>query len=95
MFNALTSAQLLSLADSFGLPLFVYDAATIDRQIDTLKSSFDVPSLEIRYACKALSTIGVLKQIYKHGCGIDTVSPGEIIMALEAGVPASHISFTP
>ena len=95
MFNALPSAQLLSLADSFGLPLFVYDAATIDRQIDTLKSSFDVPSLEIRYACKALSTIGVLKQIYKHGCGIDTVSPGEMIMALEAGVPASHISFTP
>ncbi len=95
MFNALPPGQLLSLAGTYGLPLFVYDAAGIDRQIETLTRSFDVPSLDIRYACKALSTIGILKHIYQHGCGIDTVSPGEIVMALLAGVPATHISFTP
>jgi diaminopimelate decarboxylase len=91
----LPPAQMISLADTFGLPLFVYDAATIDRQILQLKGAFQVPSLDIRYACKALSTIGILKHIHQHGCGIDTVSPGEIIMALQAGVPPSQISFTP
>jgi diaminopimelate decarboxylase len=95
MFNTLPPKLLLSLADTYGLPLFVYDGAGIDRQIETLTSSFDVPSLEIRYACKALSTIGILKHIHAHGCDIDTVSPGEIVMALLAGVSPAHISFTP
>ena len=95
MLNTLSQPQLLSLAKTYGLPLFVYDAATIERQVKTLTEAFVVPKLEIRYACKALTTIGILKEIYRHGCGIDTVSPGEIVTALQAGVPASDISFTP
>ena len=88
MLNTLSQPQLLSLAKTYGLPLFVYDAATIERQVKTLTEAFVVPKLEIRYACKALTTIGILKEIYRHGCGIDTVSPGEIVTALQAGVPA-------
>lgn len=87
--------KLLSIAHEFGLPLFVYDASIIDRQIKELQDSFQVPSLEIRYASKALNTIAVLSHIYKQGCGIDTVSPGEITMAMKAGVPSHKISFTP
>jgi diaminopimelate decarboxylase len=95
MFNDIPTDQLNSLAKQYGLPLYVYDAKTILQQISSLKQSFAVPSLEIRYACKALSTIGIVKYIYHHGCGIETVSPGEIIMALQAGVPPERISFTP
>ena len=95
MHLALPPAQLLSLADKHGLPLFVYDGGTITRQIESLRSALDVPALEIHYACKALNTIGIVKHIHNHGCGIDTVSPGEIVIALQAGVPASEISFTP
>ena len=87
--------ELISIAEEFGLPLFVYDAATIEKQINVLKQSFQVPSLEIRYASKALNTIAILAHIYQQGCGIDTVSPGEITMALKAGIPPSKISFTP
>jgi len=87
--------QLLSLADQFGLPLFVYDAEVIRQQIQTLKETFGSPAPEIRYACKALNTIAILRLIHENGCGIDTVSPGEITMALQAGVPSSQISFTP
>jgi diaminopimelate decarboxylase len=86
---------MLTLSRAYGLPLFVYDAGSIEHQIETLRRAFDVPDLEIHYACKALSTIGILKHIYAHGCGMDTVSPGEIEMALQAGVPPSRISFTP
>src|SRR5687767_15566224 len=87
--------QLLSIGSQFGFPLFVYDAAVIDRQVKVLKAAFQVPSLEIRYASKALNTISILSHIHQQGCGIDTVSPGEITMALKAGVPSEKISFTP
>jgi diaminopimelate decarboxylase len=86
---------LIDLANKFGLPLFVYDPVIIDQQINALKNAFNVPNLEIRYASKAQNTIAIIKHIYENGCGIDTVSPGEITMALKAGVPASRISFTP
>src|SRR5258706_14359389 len=86
---------LISLSNNYGLPLFVYDADVIDQQIRILKTVFDVPKLELRYASKAQNTTAILRHIYEQGCGIDTVSPGEIIMALKAGVPASVISFTP
>ncbi len=86
---------LISLSKSYGLPLFVYDTSVIDRQILKLKTAFDVPKLELRYASKAQNTISILRHIYQQGCGIDTVSPGEITMALKAGILSSVISFTP
>ena len=95
MFYSIPHDIMLQQAKRYGLPLFVYDAGIIDRQIESLTNSFEVPSLQIRYACKALSTIGILKHIYQRGCGIDTVSPGEILMAIKAGVPPAEISFTP
>ena len=87
--------ELLDLGRRYGLPLFVYDAAVIRRQILALRNAFEELQPEIRYACKALNTIAVLRFIHQNGCGIDTVSPGEIIMALKAGVPPDRISFTP
>ncbi len=87
--------QLLSIAGQYGLPVFIYDAGVIRRQIQALTSSFGSPAPQIRYACKALNTIAVLRLIAENGCGIDTVSPGEITMALQAGFPPDQISFTP
>lgn len=95
MLNVISAPPLLSLAQLHGLPLFVYDARTIDRQIESLKSAYTGIHLDIRYACKALSTIGIVRYIHQQGCGIDTVSPAEIMIALHAGVPTSDISFTP
>ncbi|HZV71543.1 MAG TPA: diaminopimelate decarboxylase [Saprospiraceae bacterium] len=95
MTSSISPDILISLAQSYGLPLFVYDTHVIDRQIHTLRKVFDVPHLEIRYASKAQNTTSILRHIYNQGCGIDTVSPGEITMALKAGIPPSVISFTP
>ncbi len=95
MTTTIPTENLLSLAEAYGLPLFVYDTNVINGQIQKLRSAFDVPRLEIRYASKAQNTISILRHIYHQGCGIDTVSPGEIVMALKAGIPASVISFTP
>ncbi len=95
MTSTVSHAILLQLGEQYGLPLYIYDAATIIRQIGRLKRAFTVPHLEIRYACKALTTQAVLDLIYLEGCGMDTVSQGEMFMALRAGVPSSQISFTP
>ncbi|MCH5377243.1 MAG: diaminopimelate decarboxylase, partial [Planctomycetes bacterium] len=71
------------LAERFGTPVYVYDAARIAERIRDLKS-FDV----IRYAQKACSNLAILDLVRRHGALVDTVSAGEIQRALAAGFAA-------
>ena len=68
------------LADEFGTPTFVYDAAQIVERIKDL-AAFDV----IRYAQKACSNLAILDLMRRHGVLVDAVSAGEIGRALAAG----------
>jgi diaminopimelate decarboxylase len=68
------------LADRFGTPTYVYDAATIVERIGDLKP-FDA----IRYAQKANSNLAILDLVRRHGVLVDAVSAGEIGRALAAG----------
>lgn len=87
--------NLLQMAAQYGMPLYIYDAEVISHQIHTLRDAFAPHIPSIHFACKALTTIGVLQHINQQGCGIDAVSPGEMEIALRAGVPPHQISFTP
>jgi len=98
--QAITPAQsslLWSLAERYGTPLWVYDAAVIRRQVAALKS-FDA----IRFAQKACSNTHILRLMREQGVKVDSVSRGEILRALaagfitkpEAGAEASEIVFT-
>jgi diaminopimelate decarboxylase len=78
--NPFTSHTLASLAQTHGTPLWVYDAATIERQIAALRQ-FDV----IRFAQKANSNTHILKLMKRLGVMVDSVSLGEIERALAAG----------
>lgn len=78
--NPFDPASLAQLAGAFGTPLWVYDAASIARQIAAL-SQFDV----IRYAQKANSNTHILRLMRQHGVQVDAVSLGEIERALAAG----------
>ena len=80
MSNPFSPAQLWALADEFGTPLWVYDAATIRARIAQLKA-FDT----IRFAQKACSNIHILKLMRGQGVKVDAVSRGEILRALAAG----------
>ncbi|HZZ26673.1 MAG TPA: diaminopimelate decarboxylase [Pirellulales bacterium] len=71
------------LADRFGTPTFVYDAAKIAERINDLRS-FDV----IRYAQKACSNLAILDFVRRQGVLVDAVSTGEIRRALAAGYSA-------
>ncbi len=80
MSNPFAPAQLWNLADEFGTPLWVYDAATIRERIAQLKA-FDT----VRFAQKACSNIHILKLMREQGVKVDAVSRGEILRALAAG----------
>ncbi len=71
------------LAREFGTPTYVYDAATIRRQIETLRA-FDV----IRYSQKANSNLAILDFMRRRGVLVDAVSTNEIRRALAAGYAA-------
>ncbi|HTU24124.1 MAG TPA: diaminopimelate decarboxylase, partial [Pirellulales bacterium] len=58
----IASVPVRSLAQKFGTPLYVYDAAQIIERIDDLRA-FD----GIRYAQKACSNLAILDLIRRHG----------------------------
>jgi diaminopimelate decarboxylase len=88
--------ELLALAQEFGNPLYVYDAAKIEQQYNRLTAAFcKVEKLRINYAMKALSNISILKFLKNLGSGADTVSYQEVQLALHAGFTPDKIIFTP
>lgn len=86
---------LLDVAERRGLPLYVYDAETIARQYARLAAAFAASPLRIKYAAKALTNLAVLRLMRRLGAGLDTVSIGEVEIALRAGFEPSQIIFTP
>ncbi len=88
--------DLLQLAETYGSPLYVYDASKIEFQYNRLVAAFSkVDRLRINYACKALSNISVLKFMHKIGACLDTVSVQEVQLGLHAGFSPEQIIFTP
>lgn len=88
--------DLLSIAHTYGCPVYVYDAYKIRSQYERLIKAFAaVPSLKINYAMKALSNGSILKLMRKLGAGLDTVSIQEVKLGLHAGFAPEQIIFTP
>ena len=89
----------LTLARQFGLPLYLYDADRIIRQIDTFRSSFSGPdqkiNLKIKYAVKSLTNLSILRLMRMQGVEVDVVSVNEARLALMAGYKAGQIMYTP
>lgn len=90
------NTDLLAIANTYGCPVYVYDAHKIESQYKRLTSAFkNVNSLKINYAVKALSNISVLKFLKELGSGIDTVSIQEVKLGLTAGYHPKDIIYTP
>ena len=88
--------DLLSIAHTYGCPVYVYDAYKMRSQYERLIKAFAaVPSLRINYAMKALSNGSILKLMRKLGAGLDTVSIQEVKLGLHAGFAPEQIIFTP
>lgn len=96
IFKTMETTTLLSIAEEYGSPVYVYDAQKIISQYERLTSAFKkVKHLRINYAVKALSNISVLKLFKQLGGGLDTVSIQEVQLGLLAGFSPKQIIYTP
>jgi len=85
----------LSIAEKYGCPLYVYDFAIVERQYKRLVSAFGGLKIKINYACKAMTNLTMLKLIRGLGAGLDAVSIQEVKLGLHAGFKADEILYTP
>jgi diaminopimelate decarboxylase len=83
-----------SLAQRYGTPLYVYDAAVIRRQMSNIRTAFAGLPCRPFYAMKANGNLSILRLVQEGGFGCDAVSPGEIQLALRAGFAPENIWFT-
>ena len=85
---------MLEAAEKFGTPLFLYDIDKIRECYKSLFKFIPYKGLKIHYALKANYNIAILKALRDIGCGLDTVSPGEVALALELGFKKEDIIYT-
>jgi diaminopimelate decarboxylase len=90
----IASLPLPQLAETFGTPLYIYDAAVIRQQAENVKRAFAALPFRPFYAMKANSNLAILRLIRGEGFGCDAVSPGEIHLARKAGYEPESIWFT-
>lgn len=91
----LDGVDLIQLTEQYGTPLYVYHAERILSQYHRLLNAFEGVQVRIKYACKALNNINILRLLRNAGCGLDAVSIQEIWLALEAGFDPAQILYTP
>jgi diaminopimelate decarboxylase len=79
------------IAEEFGTPVYIYSKAEIVDKFNLLKNLLN--DAKIFYALKANSNPSILKILRDLGAGADTVSAGEIYIALSSGFKPEDISF--
>ncbi|WP_372366256.1 diaminopimelate decarboxylase [Candidatus Uabimicrobium sp. HlEnr_7] len=83
------------LAKKYKTPLYIYDTSIIKQRFEQLQKALSPIPHKIKYACKALSNIHILRLLNNWGCGLDCVSLNEIAIGLKSGFSSDNIIFTP
>lgn len=87
--------DLEDLTGEFGTPLYVYDASVIKAQFDRLQAAFKGVDLKVKFACKSLTNLSILKVLRSYGSELDCVSIQEVQLGLKAGYSKEQILYTP
>ncbi|HAA10767.1 MAG TPA: diaminopimelate decarboxylase [Cytophagales bacterium] len=87
--------DLVSLTETYGSPLYVYDGQKIVDQYHGLKDSFSKVKVNIKYAGKALTNQAILQLMKREGAGLDVVSIQEAQLGIRAGFEPHEILYTP
>lgn len=90
----LSRATALSIAETYGTPVFVYDEATLLKRAGEVLAFPNAFGLTARYAMKALPTAAIIRLLTDAGLHIDASSGYEVERAMRAGVPADRIQLT-
>lgn len=88
------SEQLISIAQQYGTPVYVYHAEKIKQQYETLVNAFSILDTRIFYASKALTNLHIVRYINSLGCNIDCSSINEVKLALHTGVAPENVLYT-
>ncbi len=86
----------VELAETYGTPLYVTEEDRIRARYREIHSSFASSGydVQVKYACKANTSLAVLKILRKEGAGADVLSLGEMKAALYVGMRSDDIIFT-
>ena len=94
MTTSLSHPELISLAEAYGTPLYVYHAEKIKEQYEKLQKAFKGTDTLFFYASKALTNVNILRYIRNLGANVDCSSINEVKLAIHAGFPPSRILYT-
>ena len=92
--QVLSHQQLLSVAEEFGTPVYIYHAEKIAEQYNKLITAFKDADAKFFYACKALTNDNILSYIKSIGANVDCSSINEVKLALHAGFTPERILYT-
>ncbi len=90
----ISNTTFLKYAKKYGTPLYIYDGDLIINRYKGLYDYIKWPKLKILYAMKANYNVGILNLLKKNNAYLDTVSPGEVQLALKLGFKKDDILFT-
>jgi diaminopimelate decarboxylase len=85
----------ITLAKTYGTPLYVYDVSQMRQSMRAFKAVFEEAQVPyaVSYASKAFSAVAMYQVAAQEGIHIDVVSGGELYTAIKAGFPMAHVSF--
>jgi diaminopimelate decarboxylase len=91
--HALRAAVERGLAGSADPVVGLLDVVGVERTVADLRAAFATPGVQVThtFAVKACSLVPVLALLGACGMGAEVASPGELAVALAAGVPAGRI----
>ncbi len=86
----------IELAKKYDTPLYVLSEKRIRDNYNRLYGALvnNYKYVRIYYAAKANTNLSVLRILHSQGAYLDTVSPGEVFMALSSGFTPDRIMFT-
>ncbi|MGD6807378.1 MAG: diaminopimelate decarboxylase [Candidatus Bathyarchaeia archaeon] len=86
----------LDLAKEYDTPLYLISEKRIRDNYDRLYGALvnNYKYVRLYYAAKANTNLNVLRILHSQGAYLDTVSPGEVFLALSSGFTPDRILFT-
>ena len=87
---AIAGVDLVSIAERFGTPAYVYDEADIRARCRAYRAEFGDG---VAYASKAFLCVAMARLVAEEGLHLDVATGGELSVALAAGFPPDRIVF--
>lgn len=85
----------VTLAREYGTPLYVTSEDRVCEQFESYKKALShrYPNVRILFAAKANGNLAIIRALAHRGAGADVFSSGELMLALDSGIPAGMLLF--